>query len=428
MIKNLFIYLAFFIAVCVVAYSQQDSISSLNLKKCIDISLKNNPQIKIAEANVKYNNATYTAAKSPLFPQLAFQSSWLRNGGTNFIGSNAINRTYSTYATGFQVNQFIYDFGKTYNKISSSEDFEKISEENYNTVKQNLILAVYSSYYNFLQTKRMRDIAKESLTQAEEHLRDANVRFQIGKAAQYDVIKANTDIENAKVNLIIAENNIKIGKLQLSNLMSVKLNDNVALEDNLETPQDSINLVQATEIAKQNRSEISANKYNIEACKALESSAISANYPSLNANAGYNWKSLDIAEKFNSSWNFGITFSLPIFQGFSLDAGIEQARANLESAKASLDYVIQNVLLDVQQEYSNFTSAKEKISASDNLVKQAEETLKLAEGRYKEGVGSPLEITDARLTLFNAKVIYIQSLYNYKITYASLLRAIGTLK
>jgi outer membrane protein len=128
------------------------------------------------------------------------------------------------------------------------------------------------------------------------------------------------------------------------------------------------------------------------------------------------------------SWNIGATLSIPIFQGFALDAGVDQAKANLKISESSSDEIIQTVTLDVQQQYSSLEEARERIVATRALVTQSEETLKLAEGRYKQGVGSAVEITDATVGFYNARTSYIQSLYDYQVANAKLKRAMGVLK
>ncbi|MGA2297929.1 MAG: TolC family protein, partial [FCB group bacterium] len=170
-------------------------------------------------------------------------------------------------------------------------------------------------------------------------------------------------------------------------------------------------------------------KYVVEANKSLVTSAWTSNLPIISANAGYNWKSPSLlTPTLLSSWNVGLSFSLPIFQGFALDAGIDLAKANLNIAEAVYDADTQAAILDVSQQFSSLQEAKERISATTLLVTQANETLKLAEGRYNNGVGSPLEITDARVTVYNAKTSYFQSLYDYHVDYSRLQRAMGVLK
>jgi outer membrane protein TolC len=369
-----------------------------------------------------------TITRSSIFPQVNFSSGWTRNGGVFYIGSIEQIRTFNNFSTGFSGSLLLFDFGKTYSRISASSKFEDAAVSDLMTARQTLILNVYTSYFNYLQALRLKNVTTDILKQAEEHLTEAQALFKVGTRPQLDVLQAETQVQNAKVNLLNAENNIRLAKLQLENTLNIKLSVNFLIKDNLGIRKDTINQDYALNTAISNRPELISSKYKVEANKTLLTSAWTANLPSINAVGGYSWKTIQIDKKFNDSWNFGFTFSLPIFQGFALNAGIQQARANLSNALAQSDVVIQAVTLDVQQQYSNLLLAQSQIEASSSLVKQSEETVKIAEGRYRSGIGSSLDVTDARVTLLNAQTLYIQSLYNYQVGYVRLQRAMGVLK
>ena len=407
-----------------ILYSQQDTIT---VGKCIEIALEKNPQLKIAKANLDYFGSATIISRSAVFPQLSFQSGYVKNGGTFFIGPTAREGNYENYSYGFQLQQLIFDFGKTYSRISANSDLEESSKQDYITSKQNLILAVNIGYMNLLEAKRIKAITDEILQQAGEHLRQAEGFYKAGNRPQYDVLKAKTDFENAKLNLISAEYAIRIAKIQLENLLNDKFPDNAPFQDNLEVEEQSIELQTAKKQAEDTRPELISAKYKIDANKSLLTSAWTANLPSINATAAYQWRSFQLNQTFQNSWNVGLTFSLPLFQGFSLDAGIDQARANLKISEGILETTYKAVMLDVEQNYFIVIEAKEKIESSKILVEQAQEAFRLANARYKEGVGSPVEISDAQVTLSNAKNSYVQSLYDYQIALIRLKKAIGTL-
>ncbi|HKJ81436.1 MAG TPA: TolC family protein [Ignavibacteriaceae bacterium] len=406
-------------------YGQKET---LTLRQCIDLALSRNPQIKIAEGNYELSASSLVGTRSSLFPQISFQTGWTRNGGTTFIGPIQREGFYNNFSYGFQVQQLVFDFGKSYTKVAASADFKNASEQNFISTKQDLILATDIAYFNYLQSKRLIDVINETVKQAQEHLRQAKAFYSVGTSPRFDVLKAETDLANAKVNLISAENNIRISRLQLGNILNQTLPDSIFLEDNLEVKNDSVDIKSAVENAMNNRPEIISSKYKMNAGKSLLTSAWLANLPSINATGGYNWRSYSIDQQFPNSWNVGVTLSLPLFQGFALDAGIEQARANLKTTEAANEALVQSIILDVQQQYSTLQEANERIAATRALVSQADETLKLAEGRYKQGVGSAIEITDALVGYYNAETSYIQSLYDYHVSYARLQRAMGILK
>ena len=104
---------------------------------------------------------------------------------------------------------------------------------------------------------------------------------------------------------------------------------------------------------------------------------------------------------------------------------MEEAKANLNIIRANEETLKQGVLLDIQQAYLNLQQAEEKINTAELNVKQAEENLEIANGRYTAGVGNPIEVTDAEVSLINAKTSYNQALYDHKVALASLEKAMG---
>jgi outer membrane protein TolC len=363
-----------------------------------------------------------------LYPQILLQSNAARNGGSYFIGPTSRTANYNNFSAGFQGSQLIFDFGKTFSKISGMSDLETASGQDLISAKQNLILNTYIAYFSYLQSERIRKVNEESLLQAGEHLKEALNFYKVGTKPQFDVIKAKADEASARVNLITAQNNLILNRLQLENILNIKLSDKAVFKDNLEINKDTISLENATLLSIQNRPEILGGKARVDANKSFLTSAWTAYLPSINATGGYTWRGFDLNQPFLNSWNLGLSISIPIFQGFQLDAGVDQARANLKNAEANYEYIVQTINLDVQQQYVNLKLSLAKIDAAKSLLHEAEETFKLAEGRYKEGVGSPIEITDAMVTLLNAQTTNIQALYDYQVAFVRLQKAIGTLK
>ena len=117
-----------------------------------------------------------------------------------------------------------------------------------------------------------------------------------------------------------------------------------------------------------------------------------------------------------------------MFQGFGITALVDQAQANLESSEAFLRLATENALLDVEQNYLSLKEASDRIDATGKLVTQASENLRIAEGRYNFGVGSAIEITDAQVTLANARLSNIQALYDYNTSLIKLKQAMGVLQ
>jgi TolC family type I secretion outer membrane protein len=409
-----------------VCLAQSDT---LTLEQCVDIALKNNPQIHVAEGNFEAAEASFVLARSAYFPQVSLQASATKSGGTFLFGPIARPGEFNNYTVGLQGQQLLFDFGKTIGHVSSSSDFANASEQDYRSAQQNVVLNTHVAYFGLLQAKRVRDVSSETVKQTEEHLRQAQAFYKVGKNPEFDVVKAEVDVANANVSLITAENALKLARVQLENVLGVKLKEGIALEDNLEIPQEpKIELQAALETAFQTRPEVIASRTRVEANKALVTSAKAAHFPAISVTGGYGWRGFALDQPLYNSWNVGLNFSIPIFQGWAVVAGVDQANANLKATEASNEATIQSVVLDVQQQYLTLEESAERIEASKKLVEQAQEALKLSQGRYNYGAGSPIEITDAQVTLSNARITYIQSLYDYRVSRARLQRATGIIK
>jgi len=120
-----------------------------------------------------------------------------------------------------------------------------------------------------------------------------------------------------------------------------------------------------------------------------------------------------------------LSLAIPLFSGFSTKAQISEARASLFVLTSNEEELRQNVLLEVQQAFLNLIDLEEGIPVAEMTVKQAQENVEIASGRYGAGVGNPIEVTDANVGLSSARVSLNRLLYNYKIAVASIEKAMG---
>jgi outer membrane protein len=150
---------------------------------------------------------------------------------------------------------------------------------------------------------------------------------------------------------------------------------------------------------------------------------LDANYARRGSNGSVNF-----LETFplQGSWQTRVSLNIPIFDGLRTTYKVEESVRTYYSIRAQADQQKQQVALEVEQGYANLVSAQERIKATRAAEQAAKENLDLANGRYQVGVGSIIEVTDAQALYTGAEVDYVNSLYNYKIAEAQLLRAVGT--
>jgi outer membrane protein TolC len=406
---------------------------TLTLNRCIEIALRKNPTIVAAANTVDINQSRVGEARSAYYPQISATGAYER---INPVPGTAaaplgIRGRFNEYTGSVNLNQNIYDFGKTSSSVDVSKYNLESSRSDLSTSQDAIILNVKQAYYGVLQTKRNRDVAADVIKQFQLHLDQAKGFYEVGTKAKIDVIKAEVDLSNAKLSLINSENALKIAWVTLNTVMGVPDPPEYTIEDNLSFQQYAITLEEATTRAFENRPDLQSIVAKRQAAEANISLASSGHYPVLSGNASYLTGAQDIPPStlvqggLDRGWQIGVALTIPLFSGFLTSHQVAEAKSSLYVLRANEESLRQQILLDVRQAYLNLQAADASISTTDLTVKQAKENLDLANGRYSAGVGSPIEVSDAFATYVTAQANYTSALANYKIAQASIERAMG---
>jgi outer membrane protein len=412
---------------------------SLKLERCIEIALKLQPTIAASAYNVSVNESRVGEAKSNYYPQISWSASYNRlspsstrstglsgtSGSSSGGGSiGGTNEPFDSYNSNFGLNQLIYDFGKTSAQVKIQNLNLNASRTDLENVSEQVIVNVKQAYFGVLQAKRNRDVVADTVKQFQQHLDQAKGFYEVGTKPKYDVIKAEADLSNAQLNLIKAENAFKLSLVSLNNAMGIPEAPEYILDDNLLFQKYAITFEEALDKAYKNRPDLMSAVAKRQAAQKSIDLAITGYYPILTGNASYGWSGEKISS-LDHGWDVGAALSFPIFNGFLTKYQVQESKANLNILKANEESLRQTVFSDVQQAYLNLKQAEESIPTADLGVKQAQENFEIATGRYAAGVGNPIEVTDAEVLLANAKLSYIQALYGYKVSQASIEKAMG---
>jgi outer membrane protein TolC len=438
--KGLIFFIAFLIFVIPFKVNAEEIIKkreSLNLERCVEIALKMHPNIAAAVNNVNANASRVGQAKSNYYPQISWSSNYNRISSssrvtsTNTTGSSAggsnvsgKNEAFDQYFTGFNLSQDIYDFGKTPSQVSIQNFNLDSSRSDLENVSELVILNVKQAYYEVLQAKRSRDVTADTVKQFQQHLEQAKGFYEVGTKPKFDVTKAEADLSNAQLNLIKAENALKLSVVSLNNAIGVPDAPEYILVDNLSFEKYNINFEDALTKAYKDRPDLRSIISKKQAAESSVDLAMTGYYPVLTGSAAYSWSGEKISS-LDHGWNVGAALTFPLFSGFLTKYQVEEAKANLNVLKANEELLRQSMFSDVQQAYLNLKQAEESIPTAELGVKQAQENFEIAIGRYAAGVGNPIEVTDAEVLLANARLSYIQALYDYKVAQASIEKAMG---
>jgi outer membrane protein TolC len=392
----------------------------LTLQQCMEIALKNHPAINAASGTIRQTESRIGQAKAGYYPQITFQSGYSRVGpaSTSFRSD-----PYNYYSSTLNLNQTLFDFGKTSTLVNIQNLGKQSAEADLKDVVASIIFGVKESYYSLLKAKMSETVALETVNQFQQHFDIARTFFETGKSSKIDVTSAEVNLSNARIQLITAQNVLSLSRVNLNKAMGVISAPEYYVEEEFHLEQADMSFDTALAQAYQNRPDILSTRLKKDALEKYIDLNKKGYLPVFSGNAAYGYAGDDTS--MDKSWNVGVALTFPLFTGLSTKYAVDEARANLDIATANEESLKQTVYLEVQSAYLNRNEAFERIEAGKIIVRQAEENLELARGRYATGVGSSIEITDALIKLNNAKMMYITALSDFSVAQARLEKAIG---
>jgi len=427
MIRHLTYTLLFFITIVSVVPVQ--AAGRLTLRDCIDIALKNQPTIKSAQEGVHAGEGRVTQATSPYLPQVKASTGYSED---HSLGGALGDSSTKAYTTSLSVNQILYDFGRTGNTLDAARSGVRSNERDADRVIHEVILNVKQAYYALLAARKLLLVAQQTIEQTESHLRQAEAFFRSGSRPRFDVTRAEVEVNNARLGLINARNNVRLRTIGLYNAMGIDPGGDIETDDSLSAPASIPLMEQALDEAVKNRPEMLKAEADIEAARARVRSEQSNYWPTLSANGAYNWANGTsemgpFKGDIQNSWNAGVLLSVPLFEGGITRGKVGEAQANLRALEAQRQTLRQSILIELNQAYADIESAIARIDVMELSIKKARESLELAQGRYEAGVGPYIEVTDAQTASVNAETDHVQALYDYQLATARLYKAIGRL-
>jgi outer membrane protein TolC len=390
----------------------------LDLQRCIAIALSRHPGIQAAAGTLRAGDSRIGQARSDYYPQLNGSAGYSRTNPTTSAG-----QVYDSYSSSVSLSQNLYDFGKTSTQVKIQELNRDSSRSDLDNVRTQVSFGVKQAYFGLLQAGRNRDVSREVVGQFQQHLEQASAFFEVGTKPKFDVTKAEVDLSNAKLNLIKAENAVRLARVALNNAMGLPEAPDYEVADQLSSQRVEIDLDETIRKAYDRRPDLKAIAVKKQSLEQSIELARKGYYPSVTGNAGYGWGGGSFP--LEQGWSFGAQLNVPLFSGFSTKYQVAEAQANLDVLAANEALLRQTIDQDVKQAWLNLHEAADRGVAAELIVRQAAENLELANGRYASGVGSPIEVTDALVAASNAKTAQISALYDYKLAQSSLEKAAG---
>ena len=411
---------------------------TLTLEESIRLALSQNPYHLAAEERLATARAKLREAASGFFPSL-------NSEGLHTLAEKLFILEFPSFIPGEPPQKISMDFTKDYQfslnlsmpLFTSGRLTSGYKQAKYNlrsteeAVRQSTHITVFNAkkaFYGYLLTKEFVKVAEEAVDVAEKHLKNVKSLYGVGVASKFDLLRSEVQVANLKPQLIRARNNLKIAELSLKTLLGLDLSQPIEIKGNLIYEPFEPDLEECVAEAMLKRPEISQLKYQKQMAGQGLKLARASNLPSIAVSATYNFW----ADQFNfrkdtwqSFYAVNLVFTISIFNGFATSARVAQSKAMIKELDFTQKGLVDIIEFEVRQAILRLQEAKESLLSQEKNVEQAQESLRIAELNFSEGLATTLDISSAQAALSQAKTNYSQALYDYVISLAELDKAMG---
>jgi outer membrane protein len=402
---------------------------TLTIEEAEAIAIRENPQITVGKLHALEAREFVREARSALMPQASLNLTGVgADPGSRISAGYLTNgRMYPRAAGGAAVSQLITDFGRTSNLVSSSQFLAKAEDENAVATRQQIILAVDQAFYNVLETKALLKVAEDTV-KARQNLVDQIQALTNAKLrSEIDLSFSKVDLARAKLLTLESENSYEASISTLSAILGYQeLQDFSVVEAATQTVKpptaDPLPLIQQ---AMQLRPEILALRNEVTAAEKFGRAEHDLWWPTVSALGVVG--GAPVRDSNLTSWYGagGVNINIPVFNGFLFNARAKSADLETELKRKRLQDLQDNVSRDVRNSWLDTSKAYERLSVTKQLREQAELSLELADARYKLGLGTIVEFSQAELQQTDAELQDTDAHYQYILSQIMLAYQIG---
>ncbi len=317
----------------------------------------------------------------------------------------------------------LYDGGITALLVAQAQAAVESAQASLAAARQDVAIAAGQAYFNVLRAQRTVEVREVALRAARGQVEQAEAFVRAGTGARADVIKAQAASATAEADLITARGQVEITFVQLRSAMAIPVAQAVTVADPAAPVPVALLPADAAVQAVRERPEVrrlDADVRNVEV--ALRIAEIQAGLVvSVSASAGVQVT----PNPGQAGWSVGANVSYPIFDGGAAKAAVAEARANVAAAEARREATVLQVQTQAYQAAASARDTNARVDALRVSVTAAEESQRVAEGRYRAGVGTLLEVLDAQTVATQARINAVQALYDLHLAIVNLQYAIG---
>jgi len=430
-----------FILIYVSCFKLQAQEEVLSLEEVIEIGLKNNYDILVANNNLEIADNNVSLGNAGFLPTVDIQGQFARNRDLSFQGTVRTERgdssftiqnvPSSNYGVDATLNWVLFDGTRmfiTHEKLSNIKEQARWDAK---VTVESTISNILAAYFTVINEKSRLSILKDALGLSEERLKIAEDKYKIGSFSKAEYLSAQVDYNADQSAFLSQKGVLNDAKVQLNVLLARDASQSFNVQDSLIKIDSFFDIQQLRDKLKQENYQLAASKIGLQIAEKEKEEIRSELLPviSFNANSGISGSNTPVGffrSTSATSFNYSLTASWRIFDGFNKNRRIENAIINKENQQVSLDQLQSQLLGQLETQYVLYQNRLELIRLEVKNVEVAKENAALALDRFKVGRSNSLALREAQLNAVQAAGRLLNALYEAKLAEIEILRISGS--
>lgn len=415
----------FFLYMVLSYSSRAQNAPMLTLRDAVEIALKNNYNIQLAQNNNTIAQNNVTPGNAGILPVVSadITTNNSRQSITQTRSDNSVNRLpnvkNSNISYGPSLNWTIFDGFAMFANYDQLKQLKQLSDVMLRDTVLNTTVNVITTYYDLINQNEQIKAQQGAIDISRTQLRYANDKFSVGRASRLDVLNAQVNLNTDTATLLDLVQQFKSSKIRLNQLLVRDLQTDFTVADTIVVDEKLILADIINNAQTQNPAILSAQinqrlaDINLKQVKATR-------YPVVGLNSGYTWTNSKTPAGFTRTqdahgFNYGLTASINIFNGFNQWRRERNAKLQIDNAAIDAKQVQLNVDAQINNLFVGYLSGLDLIKLGQANVEIAKKNLDISLEKYKLGNITPLEIREAQRNYLSAQSAFFAAQYQSKI-------------
>lgn len=404
----------------------------LTLQQARQIALVRHPRISVAALGALAAKQVTKEAQSAFFPTIFADATAVGNTDPNNtrLAAGAMNNPiiYEREADGVTVSQLITDFGRTSELSRSAKLRSRAEQMNLEATREEILLEVDNAYFSTLQAQSVVAVAEETLKDRQLVQQQTQTLATNQMKSQLDVSFAEVDFDQANILLTKARSDLRSSFAVLGAVLAEQKPQSYVLDDVPMPPVPTNDMGSLIFLALGQRPDLGRLRYESDAAKEYARAQGKLLYPTLSAMGAAGVIPTGASQLASDYAAAGVNLQVPIYTGGLYTARKHEAEYQAREADETLRDEEDNVVRDVQITKYNLDYAHDRLALTEQLLSNANRALELARARFKNGLSSIIELSQAELNQTSAQIQETAARYDYQIQFSKLEFQLGRLR